>query len=101
MVWEDIHGGPVLKTPSFYCKGHRFDLRSGKFQMPHGTAKNKTKQMKKNGLRDIVALKHVHKFFSKFLSFKDGHSQGNGNKKTKTDKWDFIKLTSFAQQSKL
>ena len=69
--------------------------------MPHGTAKNKTKQMKKNGLRDIVALKHVHKFFSKFLSFKDGHSQGNGNKKTKTDKWDFIKLTSFAQQSKL
>ena len=59
------------------------DLISGQGNSNCHAEQPKTKQMKKNGLRDIVALKHVHKFFSKFLSFKDGHSQGNGNKKLK------------------
>ena len=31
----DFPGGPVVKTPSFHCKGCRFDPWSGK--IPHAT----------------------------------------------------------------
>ena len=36
---EDFPGGPVVKTPCFQCREHRFDLWSRKFQMPCGAAK--------------------------------------------------------------
>ena len=39
----DFLGGPVVKTPRFHCRGHRFDPWLRKFDMLHGATKKKKK----------------------------------------------------------
>lgn len=34
--WGDFPGRPVVKTPHFHCRGHRFDLWS-RTKIPHAT----------------------------------------------------------------
>ena len=47
MTFWDFPGGPVVKIPSFHCRGHRFSSIPGQgIKIPHpasgGTAKKKT-----------------------------------------------------------
>ena len=36
---SDVPGDPGVKTLSFHCRRHGFDLLSGKFCVPHNPAK--------------------------------------------------------------
>lgn len=36
-----FHGDPVVRSPSFYCRGHGFDFRLVNQNPAKGTAKNK------------------------------------------------------------
>ena len=40
---QGFPGGPVVKTPSFHCRGCGFDPGSGKFHVSRGAARKKRK----------------------------------------------------------
>ena len=52
-VPSDFPHGPVVKTLCFQCRGHRFNLWSGKFLKLYWVAKNKKKK------RDYDMYKHT------------------------------------------
>ena len=88
----DFLAGPVVKTPCFHCRRHRFNPWLGKFHMPFSVAKN-SKIKNKEGIvsrgwgeermgSDCLKKLHVHwklgfipclliiySFFYLFLSF--------------------------------
>ena len=43
---RDFPGGPVVKPPSFHCRGHGFNPWSGRSYMPSGMVKKERKQQK-------------------------------------------------------
>ena len=50
----DFLGGPVLETPRFHFRGHRFDPWLGKFHMLWGVAKEKNKNKKVKILKNKI-----------------------------------------------
>ena len=54
---RDFPGSPVVKTLSFYCRGHRFWSLIGELRscMPHGTAKKKKNEESKIKLGLLLA----------------------------------------------
>ena len=63
-------GGPILRTPSFHCKGHRFHPRSwdSTHGVLHGQKKtNQTKSRVYFGLWKVVTQKRQWNFFGWYL----------------------------------
>ena len=59
----DFPGGPVVKTPCFHCRGHRFDPWLGKIPMPHGvTGKKKKKKEKERNYKCTSVGEDVEKW---------------------------------------
>ena len=56
-VFREFPAGPVVRTPNFHCKRHRFDLQSGKFHTLWSQKKKKNgKKKKHNGGYLIIHL---------------------------------------------
>ena len=45
-IFRDFPADPVVRTPNFHCKRHRFDLQSGKFHKLWSKKKKKWKEEK-------------------------------------------------------
>ena len=62
-----LPGGPVVKTPSFYCGRCRFDPWLGKFCVPRGAANNYTNHNSECFLSAYNVLGTVPRVYVRFL----------------------------------
>ena len=69
---QDFFGGPTVKALCLQCRGHRFNLWSGKFQYPKQCGKKKKKnggeEISESSKKQILCLSpagnHVHSIYT-------------------------------------